>query len=407
MRDKCHRFLNTLRKEQQIYRYICGIMQYNASEAGIYLHIPFCHKACHYCNFHFSTSLQRKPELVHALLQEIGQRRDYLQGKPIRSVYFGGGTPSLLSDAELRSLMDGLHRHFTILPEAEITLEANPEDITTAAVHHWISAGINRLSIGIQSFSDPLLQWMNRNHSGQDAETCILKAQDAGIHNLSADLIYGIPGLTDGQWEEDSWRLVELEVPHISAYALTVEPKTALAHQISTGKVSQTDDAQGARQFHLLRGWLQQSGYAHYEISNYARDGRMAVHNTGYWLGQEYLGLGPSAHSFNGHSRQWNIANNARYIALVEQGGGYTEREELDPYTRMNERIMTSLRTMWGLDLDQFGAAFGEAYLHQLLKEAESLIAGGQVEVRGSRMHVLAAYMFTADSVISQLFFVD
>lgn len=382
-------------------------MQYNASEAGIYLHIPFCHQACHYCNFHFSTSLQHKPELVQAILKEIVQRRDYLGGKAIRSIYFGGGTPSLLSNTELQTIMECLHQHFSVLPHAEITLEANPEDIRAAAVHTWIASGINRLSIGIQSFSNTLLQWMHRNHSGEQAEASIQIAQDAGIAVLSADLIYGIPGLSDAQWEQDVSKLISLEVSHISAYALTVEPKTALAHQINSGKSPTTDDAQSARQFHALRDWLRQAGYVHYEISNYALEGRIAVHNTGYWMGQEYLGLGPSAHSFNGNSRQWNLANNARYIALVEQGSDYSEREELDIHKRMNERIMTALRTIWGLDLRDFAAQFGEAHLHRLLKEAEILIAEEKVEISNHRMHILPGHVFTADSVISQLFFVE
>lgn len=304
-------------------------MQTPDNAAGIYIHIPFCHKACHYCNFHFSTSLELKTAYVSALLQEIRFRAGYIEGKNVRSIYFGGGTPSILSADELNVILSTIRANFQISEDAEVTLEANPEDIHADSMQAWKQAGVNRLSIGIQSFRSADLQWMNRNHDGDQASDAIDIAIAGGIDNISADLIYGIPGLSDVDWEINIHTLLQKKVQHISAYALTVEPKTALAHFVAKGTAAAPDEGQSERQFFYLREQLLAAGFEHYEISNFARDGKIAMHNSGYWMGFHYLGVGASAHSFNGNSRQWNIASNALYIKALENGGAYYETEIL------------------------------------------------------------------------------
>ncbi len=282
--------------------------------AGIYLHIPFCRQACHYCNFHFSTSLKGKNDFVGALLKEMRLRKDYIGGEPVETIYFGGGTPSLLEAGELEAIMEGLRMHFVIDPGAEITLEANPDDIEGIRLEAWRVAGINRLSIGIQSFFEADLQWMNRAHNAVQAGECIRMAQEEGFRNISIDLIYGGPTLPDSHWMENVDRAIALQIPHLSCYALTVEPRTALDKMIQQHKKQDVSPDDQARQLLLLMDWMKQSGYEHYEISNFALPGHRSRHNSAYWQGKTYLGLGPSAHSYNGVSREWNVANNALYI---------------------------------------------------------------------------------------------
>ncbi|WP_126969849.1 radical SAM family heme chaperone HemW [Gynurincola endophyticus] len=317
--------------------------------AGIYLHIPFCKQACHYCNFHFSTSLKQKPAFVEALLKEIELRKDYLQQEVVKTVYFGGGTPSLLSTEELTAILDQLHRHFTITADAEITLETNPDNIQQGRLQDWKKLGINRLSIGIQSFFEEDLQWMNRAHNAAEALKAVELARSTGFENLTVDLIYGTPTLSEAHWKWNVDRLIEWKIPHISCYALTVEPKTALDHLIHTGKFPNVDPQKQADHFLLLMKWLKTAGYEHYEISNFALPGHRSKHNSAYWQSEHYIGLGPSAHSFNTISRQWNIANNAIYIKEVKNGGIYWEKETLTHKDVANEYIMTALRTTEGI----------------------------------------------------------
>src|SRR5258707_10715412 len=284
--------------------------------AGIYLHIPFCRQACHYCNFHFSTSLHRKNDFVSALLKEMEARRDYIGPAAVETIYLGGGTPSLLTEEELGRILDKLHALFPIAHGAEVTLEANPDDMAASAIlKSWKQAGINRLSIGVQSFFEEDLRWMNRVHNAGQALKSIRQAQEAGLDNLSIDLIYGTPGLSDLRWEKNVEQAFLLGIPHLSCYALTIEPRTALDTMIRQHKKEDVDPDDQARQFLLLMDWIKAAGYEHYEISNFAQPGRRSRHNTSYWQGKPYLGLGPSAHSYDGIvSRQWNVANNALYI---------------------------------------------------------------------------------------------
>ena len=336
--------------------------------AGIYLHIPFCKQACHYCNFHFSTSLKQKDALVHALLKEIELQKEYLAGQQISSIYLGGGTPSLLSVQELEALFEKIYQLHSVNLEAEVTLEANPDDIDAEALSAWRQLPINRLSIGIQSFADADLQFMNRAHTAREAMACLDLARSGGFENLTVDLIYGTPTLSDAQWHSNMKQVFERDIPHISCYCLTVEPKTALAHFVRTGQARAVDEEQAARQFELLMAGSQSAGYEQYEISNFAKPGFHARHNSSYWRGEHYLGLGPSAHSFNGQSRQWNVANNSKYIAALRNNQLNYELEHLTPEQRYNEYVMTGLRTIWGCQLNKINAispAFGTHFQAQ------------------------------------------
>jgi len=320
--------------------------------AGIYIHIPFCKQACHYCNFHFSTSRQLLPQMMHSIKQEAALRNTYLQGETVSTIYFGGGTPSLVPVQLLKELLDKLYALFTVTDEAEITLETNPDDITAENLDAWKAIGINRLSIGVQSFVEADLVWMNRAHTSIQALQCIQLAQSKGFDNITIDLIYGTPTLSDEQWQQNVQQVIDLNIPHVSCYALTVEPKTALDHMIRTHKLEDVDTDKQAHHFELLMQWLATAGYEHYEVSNFARPGFRSKHNSSYWQGKHYIGLGPSAHSFNGTSRQWNIANNALYIkSILEENKVPFEIEELTPTQQLNEYIMTSLRTLEGLSL--------------------------------------------------------
>jgi oxygen-independent coproporphyrinogen III oxidase len=368
--------------------------------AGIYLHIPFCRQACHYCNFHFSTSLQLKNDFVQALLKETGLQQKYLQGQAVNTIYFGGGTPSLLTIEELQQVSDALHRHHTIATDVEVTLEANPDDITADKLAQWKLAGINRLSIGVQSFFEEDLRWMNRAHTAGQAVDCIKRAQDAGFHNLTIDLIYGGPTLPDAHWEQNVQQAIDLQVPHLSCYALTVEPGTALNTLIGKNKMSDVSTEDQARQFLLLMDWLQQAGYEHYEISNFALPGKRSRHNSAYWQGARYLGLGPSAHSFNGVSRQWNVANNALYIKSIGQDVVPFEVEVLTETQKLNEYIMTSLRTMEGLDVGHVRQAFGEKAATALRSKKID-----RTEWRNDRLVLTKEGKLYANGIAADLFF--
>jgi len=362
--------------------------------AGIYLHIPFCRQACHYCNFHFSTSLQYKNDVVDALLKEMEARKDYIHD--IQTIYFGGGTPSLLTEDELGRILNKLHTLFSIAPDAELTLEANPDDMTVPGrLPAWRQLGVNRLSIGIQSFFEEDLRWMNRVHNAPQALESIRKAQNAGLDNISIDLIYGTPGLSDDNWKRNVEQAIQLDIPHLSCYALTVEPRTALDTMIRQHKKEDVDPEAQARQFLLLMDWTAAAGYEHYEISNFSLPGRRSRHNTSYWQGKPYLGLGPSAHSYDGAaSRQWNIANNALYI---KDPISQIEKETLTPVQQLNELIMISLRTMEGLDLNKVPQS--------LPGRAEKYIREGKMIFRDNRLILTREGKLLADGIASDLFF--
>jgi oxygen-independent coproporphyrinogen-3 oxidase len=320
--------------------------------AGIYIHIPFCKQACHYCNFHFSTSMKLKNGFLQALLNEISLQNNFLPADVVETIYFGGGTPSLLSGNEIKTILDTINTNFSVATDAEITLEANPDDITDEKLDAWKQARVNRMSIGIQSFFETDLKWMNRTHSAQQAEQSIKMVREAGFANLTIDLIFGTPTMTDRNWLHNVEKAIALNVPHLSCYSLTVEPKTPLDSMINKKTVGGINSEDQARQFLLLMEWLTAAGYEQYEISNYSLPGKRSRHNSSYWQGKNYLGLGPSAHSFNGSSRQWNISNNALYIQSLEKDIIPFEVEILTTTQKLNEWIMTALRTKEGIQFN-------------------------------------------------------
>jgi len=372
--------------------------------AGIYIHIPFCKQACHYCNFHFSTNRSLQNEMVTAILQEIKLREwPDLKSHSITSIYIGGGTPSLLSEEELNLITNALYDSYSILPEAEITLEANPDDINKVSLLNWKNASINRLSIGIQSFYDDELKWMNRAHSADEAATAVSKSQDAGFSNLSLDLIYGTPLSNMKRWKESLHKFKKLNVPHLSAYGLTVEEKTALAHQIKSGKSKAVDDKLASEQFLFLMNWARNNSYEHYEISNYATTGHRAIHNSNYWNGTPYIGLGPGAHSYMNGKRSWNISNNPAYIKGIKNLKLNQETETLSERDTYNEYIMTAFRTSYGVELRKLKtfSFFADAMFSSI---AKTFIANGHMSFRKGHYYLEDEGKLFADKIASEFF---
>ena len=372
--------------------------------AGIYIHIPFCKQACHYCDFHFSTSFQYKSDLLSAIAKEIKLQKDYLSNENIETIYFGGGTPSLLSGDEVSVLVEEIQKNFKVITNPEITLEANPDDLNLQKLKEFRNTEINRFSIGVQSFFDEDLKWMNRAHAAVEADNAIKRAQDFGFENLSIDLIYGFSLLTNEKWRINIEKAVEFQIPHISSYSLTVEPKTALAKFIKNGKEKNVDDAQSASQFQILMETLENNGFEHYEISNFAKPNQYAKHNTNYWKGISYLGIGPSAHSFNGESRQWNVANNAKYLADLNLNKIPFEKEILSKNDKFNEYLMTSLRTMWGLDLNKISTDFGTDYKNYVLNNSHEFLKKEQLIINKQNIKLSAAGKLFADAIAAELF---
>lgn len=345
--------------------------------------------------------------MVEAILEEMELRKDYLDHDlPVSSIYFGGGTPSLLSREELSCILERIHLLFQVHPDAEVTLEANPDDLGPEKIRDLKRSGVNRLSIGIQSFSEEDLRFMNRVHNAIEAKACIEYAQDGGFDNLTVDLIYGSPTTHDEQWERNLQTVFDYEIPHVSCYCLTVEPRTALHHFVQSGKASPIDEEKATRQFLILMDAMAIEGYDHYEISNFAQPGWYARHNSSYWLGEPYLGLGPSAHSFNGHSRQWNAANNAKYIkALNSQDlAGIVEVEHLTQAQRYNEYVMTTLRTIWGARLESI-QALGTQFADHFLKTVAPWLDGGLVKRENHAFTLTRNGKLLADHIASDLFF--
>ncbi len=369
----------------------------------LYLHIPFCKQACHYCDFHFSTNQQHKSELVTAIAHEIELRADYLPTRQLETIYFGGGTPSLLSENELAHLLEMIHRQFSVSAQSEITLEANPDDLTAEKVT-MLRRYVNRLSIGIQTFDEATLRWMNRAHSAVEAEHCVGLAQDAGFDNLSIDLIYGIPNRNAALWQADLNRALSLNVAHISAYALTIEPDTAFGRWTKTGKLPPADENLAATQLEELVDRLAVDGYEQYEISNFARSGQYARHNTAYWQQHPYLGVGPSAHSYDGNSRQFNVANNARYLMSLRKGIVPAEREELSRADKVNEYLLTGLRTKWGCKLTVLDELLAGDFRSQNRRELAQLTETGWLRIDEDLLRLTEAGKLFADRVAADLF---
>ncbi len=342
--------------------------------------------------------------MLEAMRKEIGLRSDYLGTNQLSTIYFGGGTPSLLTGDELKGIFETIHRNFSVDPDAEITLEANPDDLTAARLDEIKSAGVNRLSIGIQSFSDEDLKYLNRVHNAMQAYDVVRLAQDRGFDNISIDLIYGIPTLSEETWEKNMDTAFSLNVKHLSCYSLTVEPRTALAKLIRDRKIKEVDDELSAIHFAMLMDRAAWSGYEHYEISNFAKPGSYSRHNTSYWNGEPYLGIGPSAHSYNKVSRQWNISNNPQYIRNIDEGIVPFEREELSDEEKFNEYILTSLRTIWGISLRKLFLEFGEKSAMEFQRNIIPLLDDEQIELQGENLVLTRRGKFFADRIASDLF---
>lgn len=374
-------------------------------ELGLYIHIPFCKQACHYCDFHFSTSLKKKDQLVNALCDEIILRKDEIPGV-LQTIYFGGGTPSLLSADELDKIFSTIEIHLEVAPNAEVTLEANPDDLTEEKLKMLSESKINRLSIGVQSFFEEDLKLMNRAHNADEAVRCLELAK-AYFDNISIDLIYGMPDMTNERWLENLQRALDLDIPHISSYALTVEPNTALQKFIEKGVVKPVDDAVAQTHFEILIDTMQQAGFENYEFSNFGKPGYFSQNNTAYWTGKSYLGVGPSAHSYDGNTRSWNINNNPKYIKSIEAGELSVERETLSVTDKYNEYVMTGLRTIWGISLLKIEESFGLKFREYALQQAQKHLEEHLLFRDGDRILVTKKGKFLSDGLASDLFLLN
>ncbi|NRT15985.1 oxygen-independent coproporphyrinogen-3 oxidase [Flavobacterium sp. 28A] len=381
--------------------------------SGIYIHIPFCKQACHYCDFHFSTSMKKKEEMVLALTKEIRLRKSeaaFLYSSRndivIETIYFGGGTPSVLTSAEIDFLIAEVYNNYTVTANPEITLEANPDDLSTERILELSKSKVNRLSIGIQSFFEDDLQMMNRAHNSAEAQKCLTEATKY-FDNISIDLIYGVPGMSNEKWQSNIETALSFGIPHISSYALTVEPKTALNKLIQTGKIAAPNDEVAQEHFMILVDTLEANGFIHYELSNFGKENYFSKNNSAYWLGKKYIGIGPSAHSYDGISRSWNIANNPLYIKALESNELPNEVEILSEADRYNEYIMTGLRTIWGVSLNRIQSEFGQAYHDYLMKQAQKFLNDELLSIENAILKPTKKGKFLTDGIASDLFWVN
>lgn len=379
--------------------------------SGIYIHIPFCKQACHYCDFHFSTSLKKKDEMVLALAKEISLRKNELldcarSDNKIETIYFGGGTPSILEVEDLRFLIDEVYKNYNVVENPEITVEANPDDLTEERIIELSKNKVNRLSIGIQSFFEDDLQLMNRAHNSEEASKC-LEIASQYFDNISLDLIYGIPGSSNEKWQQNIDKALSFGINHISSYALTVEPKTALDKFIKKGIIKQPDDEATQEQFHILVETLQENGFVHYELSNFGKSDYFSKNNSAYWLGKKYIGIGPSAHSYDGVNRGWNVSNNSLYIKSIQENKVPIETEKLTITDRYNEYIMTGLRTIWGVSLERIEKDFGKIYLDYLNKEAKRFLDDDLLIIEENVLRATKKGKFLCDGIASDLFLVN
>ena len=374
--------------------------------SGIYIHIPFCKQACHYCDFHFSTSMKKKDEMVLALAKEIELRKNEFQNELVETIYFGGGTPSVLTIDDIRLLIDTVYEHYQVVENPEITLEANPDDLDEETILQYAKSPINRLSIGVQSFFEDDLQLMNRAHNSAEAKKC-LEFATQHFDNISIDLIYGMPNMSNEKWLQNIETALSFNIPHISSYALTVEPKTALDKMIKVGTVPKLDDDLAQQHFHILIDKLQENGFVHYELSNFGKPDYFSKNNTAYWLGKKYIGIGPSAHSYNGKSRSWNVANNSLYLKAIAENNLPSETETLSKIDQYNEYIMTSLRTIWGVSLDRIETEFGTKYLDYLHQQANKYISDHLLEIENNVLRTTKKGKFLSDGIASDLFLLN
>jgi oxygen-independent coproporphyrinogen-3 oxidase len=377
--------------------------------SGIYIHIPFCKQACHYCDFHFSTSMKKKDEMVLALAKEIGMRKPFDSAQNdniIETIYFGGGTPSFLNNGEINFLISEVYKNYKVVENPEITLEANPDDLSAERILELSKSPINRLSIGIQSFYEDDLKMMNRAHNSAEAKKCLEEATKY-FDNISLDLIYGIPGMSDEMWRQNIQTALDFGIPHISSYALTVEPKTALSKLIQTGKIAEPQDEVASNHFMILVEMLQKNGFIHYELSNFGKENYFSKNNSAYWLGKKYIGIGPSAHSYDGEKRGWNIANNSLYLKAIQNDELPIETEVLTISDRYNEYIMTGLRTIWGVSLDRIEKEFGSEYLNYLLEQSQKFLNDDLLSIDNNILKPTLKGKFLTDGIASDLFYLN
>jgi len=374
--------------------------------SGIYIHIPFCKQACHYCDFHFSTSMKKKEEMVLAIAKEIQMRKNEFQNELVETIYFGGGTPSVLTTSEIEFLISEVYKNYVVGDNPEITLEANPDDLSSERIVELAKSPINRLSIGIQSFFEDDLVMMNRAHNSAEAKKCLEEATQH-FDNISLDLIYGIPGMSNEKWKQNIETALSFGVPHISSYALTVEPKTALNKLIQTGKIAKPSDESAQEHFAILVETLEANDFIHYELSNFGKANYFSKNNSAYWLGKKYIGIGPSAHSYDGVSRSWNVSNNSLYLKSIQEDKLPNEIEILSVTDRYNEYIMTGLRTIWGVSLSRIETEFGREYLDYLHKQAQKFINDDLLFIDNGILRPTPKGKFLTDGIASDLFFIN
>jgi len=374
--------------------------------SGIYIHIPFCKQACHYCDFHFSTSLKKKDEMVLALAKEIEMRKSEFQDEVVETIYFGGGTPSILEISDLKLLIDTVYSNYKVVENPEITVEANPDDLSKERIIELSNNKINRLSIGIQSFFEDDLKMMNRAHNSAEAKECLEFATQY-FDNISVDLIYGIPNMSNEKWLKNIETALSFNIPHISSYALTVEPKTALHSFIQKGIIPQPDDEVAQEHFQILVDKLAENDFIHYELSNFGKKNYFSKNNSSYWLGKKYIGIGPSAHSYDGEKRSWNVSNNTLYLKSIQENKLPSETEILSKTDRYNEYVMTGLRTIWGISLDRIETEFGKTYLDYLNHQAAKYIEDHLLFVDENVLRTTKKGKFLSDGIASDLFLLN
>lgn len=374
--------------------------------SGIYIHIPFCKQACHYCDFHFSTSLKKKDEMVSALAKEIALRKAEFKDEVIETIYFGGGTPSILEVSDLRLLIDIVYSNYKVVDNPEITVEANPDDLTEQRILELSQNKVNRLSIGIQSFFEDDLKLMNRAHNVEEAKKC-LEIATKYFDNITIDLIYGMPNMSNAKWLQNIETALSYNIPHISSYALTVETKTALHSFIQKGIIPQLDDEVAQEHFHLLVDKLEENGFIHYELSNFGKENYFSKNNSSYWLSKKYIGIGPSAHSYNGISRSWNVSNNTLYLKSIAENQLPSESETLTITDRYNEYVMTGLRTIWGVSLERIEHEFGKSYLDYLNQQAAKYLEDHLLYVDDNILRTTKSGKFLSDGIASDLFLLN
>jgi len=375
--------------------------------SGVYIHIPFCKQLCHYCAFHKSISLQAMDEMLESLKKELEIRKDYLTDKSISTIYFGGGTPSVYPVKQIDSLIETVGKYWNIDTDAEITIEANPDDLQPEYLKNLAASPINRLSVGIQSFHDEDLILMNRRHTGKQAFDAIRRAQDYGFDNISVDQIYGVPGLTMEKWQQNLQQVFDLNIQHISSYHLMYDPNTVFARKLEQGQLQELDEEESFDQFKYLLEKARENGFIHYEISNFCKEGYISRHNSSYWLQQPYLGIGPSAHSYNLNEREWNIANNHKYMRAIQEQQNFSEKEALSFSDRFNDFVLTTLRTYWGMNLEHVKQQFGKAIYQHCLVKTEKYLHSKHMRKDGNAIILTDKGVFVSNDIMSDFFWID